>query len=178
MLADVDIHRAEFPEALFHLGVDFPQCGSELRHADGLEQIGDDAVFNRPLRIFEIVVAGKKGNGNQRLDLPDALRQLRPGYERHLDIRQQQVRLQLLHKLQSVQPVARAADKAKPDLLPADHAAYRLSQLRLIVGNDDGIGFFGHFDPSSLSVPDYTGVRRICKERKCAACNLARFALY
>ena len=50
-----------------------------------------------------------------------------------MDIRQQKVRLQLFDQLQSVQSVARPADKPEADALPVDQLADCTEQLLLIV---------------------------------------------
>ena len=82
--------------------VDLLQLRRQLRHADGLEQIGDDPVLDAGLRVFKIVIPAQERHLQQRLHGLGLPGQRRAGDERHLDVGQQKVRLELLHQLQDV----------------------------------------------------------------------------
>ena len=71
----------------------------QLRHADGLEQIGHDLVFNALLGVFKIVIAAEKGNLDERLCLACLPRQRCAGDEGHANVREQEIRLHLLDEL-------------------------------------------------------------------------------
>ena len=166
VFADMHINRTELLEMPLHFFMDFTQSGGELRYTDRFQKIRDDAILDCALRIFKIIIAGQKCNRNERLKLPNTLCQLCSGDKGHLNIGQKQIRLQLFHQLQRIQSVSGASDQAKTNLLPADHAADRFPQFLFIIGYDNGIGFSRHVYPPSVSVPDYTGDIRFCKERR------------
>ena len=167
MLADMHINRQQLLKIPLHFFVDFAQSGGELCHADRFQQIRNDTVFDRALCVFEIIITGQKYDRNERLQLPDTLCQFCSGDKGHLNIGQQQIRLQLFNQLQSIQAVSGTSDQAKADLLPANHAADRFPQFLLIVGNYNSIILLGHADPlfsGPDSGSDYTDDVQICKE--------------
>ena len=119
------------------------QLGRNAVNGQRLEHIADDVVLDGLLGVLEIVKAAQKGNVHGGADLPHLPGQLDAGDERHTDVGQQQVGLQLFHQLQGVQPVAGAAHQAEPQLLPGHHGAYGLAQHVLVVGHNDGVNGFG-----------------------------------
>lgn len=50
-------------------------------------------------------------------------------------------RLQLLDELQGIKTVPALPDETEADLLPRDHAAHRLAELRLVIRHDHGQQF-------------------------------------
>jgi len=117
--------------------MDLLQLRRQLRHADGLEQIGDDPVLNAGLCVFKIVIPAQKRRLEQRLHSLRLPGERRAGDERHPNIGQQKIRLKLLYQLQGVQPVARPAHQPEPQRLPVDQLAHRLQKLRLVVGHQN-----------------------------------------
>ena len=141
-------------KALFDLVVDLPQLLRQLRHADGLEQVGHDLVLDPGLGVLKIVVAAQKRHLQQRLDGLRLSGEGRPGNKRHLDIRQQEIRLKLFHQLQRVQSVPGAAHKAEAQRFPVDQLADGAQQLRLIVRHQNGQNLtLFHVQPS-IRIPD------------------------
>ena len=138
-------------KALFDLVVDFPQFLRQLRHADGLEQVGHDLVLDPGLGVFKIVVAAQERHLQQRLDGLRLSGEGRPGNKRHPDIRQQEIRLKLFHQLQRVQSVPGASHKAEAQRFPVDQLADGAQQLRLIVRHQNGQNLMlFHVQPSIL----------------------------
>ena len=127
----------------------------EVGHADGLEEIAHHIIINGLLGIFKVVVAAQKGDVGHGTQLPHLPRQLQPRDKGHADVAQKKIRLELLHQLQGVQAVAGTAHQAKADVLPADHLAHGLPELRLVVGHHHGIAFF-----SFTRIPPASGRKR------------------
>jgi hypothetical protein len=128
----------EFPA---DLPADLRQRLRQLPHADGLEQIADDIILNGFLGIGKVIIAAQEGDLRQRPQLAHLLGQTHAADIGHADVRQQQIRLQLLDELQGIKAVSGAPDEAEADLLPRDHAAHRLAELRLVIRHDHGQQF-------------------------------------
>ena len=105
-----------------------------------------------------MVIAAEKRDLDQRLHRLDLPRQRRAGDERHLNIGQKQIRLQLLYKLQRIQPISRPAHQPKPNALPVDQLAHRIEQLRLIIRHHDGQFFVHRSAPFSGSMVRVYGI--------------------
>ena len=114
-------------------------------YRQGLEHIADDIILDGLLGVFKVVVAAEERDVGGGPHLPHLPGQLNPGDKGHPDVREQQVRLPLLHQLEGIQTVAGAAHQQEAELLPGDHAAHRLPKLVLVVGDYHSIqGVLGH----------------------------------
>ena len=125
--------------------VDDFQFGGKAVHGQRLEHVADDVVLDGLLGVLEIVKAAEKGDVHGGAYLPHLPGQLDARNKGHPDVGEQQVRLQLLHQLQCVQPVAGASRQMKAQRLPRDHGADSLPQFGLVIRNHHSVkGFFRH----------------------------------
>ena len=95
-----------------------------LNHAgpgDRLEQVLIHMQFDRLLRIGKIIIAGEDDDFRSRQFLADKAAERQAVHERHLDVRNQNVRLDLSHQRQRHFPVGGFPGKDETVLLPRDH---------------------------------------------------------
>ena len=130
---------AEHGELRVYLLVDVAQLRAQALHGQGLEHVADDVVLYRLLGVLKVVVAAQEGYVRRGAHLAHLPGELDARDEGHSYVGEQQVRLQLFHELQRVQPVAGAAHELEAVLLPGDHGAHRLAQLVLVVGDYHGV---------------------------------------
>ena len=139
------IPAAETVILIVDLLVDDLQFGGKAVHGQRLEHVADDVVLDGLLGVLEIVKAAEKGDVHGGAYLPHLPGQLDARNKGHPDVGEQQVRLQLLHQLQCVQPVAGAARQMKAQRLPRDHGADSLPQFGLVIRHHHSVkGFIRH----------------------------------
>lgn len=134
-----------------HFGTDVPQLLRQLGSGDRLQQIADDIIADRLLRIAEIIVPAEEDDLRRGADLAHPARQLDAGHQRHPDVGDEQIRLVLLDRLQRFHAVFGVCHDGKAEPLPVDPLQDRLPQFDLIVRKYDCV----HTMPSVFLVTTY-----------------------
>ena len=142
---------AQFLEACIHLFTDVEQFLGQLGSGDRLEQIADDIIADRLLRIAEIVIAAEENDLRRGTDLAHPPRQLQPGHQRHADVGDEQIRLVLLHRLQCFHTVLGVRHNGKAQPRPVNPRKDCLPQLDLVIRKYDCV----HTMPSVFLVTTY-----------------------
>ena len=107
---------------LLNLLLHAPDALQEFPRRKRLKQIVRHAKGNRLLSIDKFIIPGKNDDRCIRKFLPDQGRQLQTVHERHLNVRQENIRLCLQNHGPGKLPVARFADELDVFLLPVDLA--------------------------------------------------------
>ena len=122
-----------------YLLVDVAQLRAQALHGQGLEHVAYDVVLYRLFCVFKVVVAAQEGYVRGRAHLAHLSCQLYTRDKGHTYVRKQQVRLQLLHELEGIEPVAGTAHKAETVFLPGYHGAHRFPEFVLVVCDYYGV---------------------------------------
>lgn len=147
----IGARMAQLLQARIHFGADVPQLLGQLGSGDRLEQIADDIIADRLLRIAEIVIPAEEDDLRRGADLAHPARQLDAGHQRHPDVGDEQIRLVLLDRLQRFHAVFGVCHDGKAEPLPVDPLQDRLPQFDLIVRKYDCV----HTMPSVFLVTTY-----------------------
>ena len=110
------------------LGKPFNQCIL----CDRFEQIILHSDVDRLFRIIEIIIAAQDHNLESRDFFLCHFCQCQPVHERHLDVRDQKIRLLSEQKRQCHLSIRSLANKFKPQILPWDHPLDRFPNDHLI----------------------------------------------
>ena len=113
----------------------------QIRRADGLEQVMIHAESNGPLGIFKITVAADDGHlqpGHHVLHMVD---QLKPVQEGHADVRQHDIRHEVLHHRQRQLAVRRLAAEGIRACHALDHLADALTDQQLVLHDKNLVHF-------------------------------------
>ena len=98
-----------------------------------LQKIILNPDINRLLRIIKIIIPAKNHNLNIRQLLLHQLTKRQPVHKRHLNIRNQKIRLTLQNQRQRHLPIRSLSRKLKPILLPGNHLLNHLPDHNLIL---------------------------------------------
>ena len=145
---------AEQGKTIINLLVDAAQLGGNAVDGQRFEHIADDVVLDGLLGVLKVVVPAQERDVHGGAHFAHLTGKFDAGDEGHPDVGQQQIRLQLFHKLQRVQTVAGAAHQGKPQLLPGHHGAQGIPQHVLVIGHHNGINGLGsHTEATPLAKP-------------------------
>ena len=112
------------------------QLGEQLLHffkINRFEDIFRNAVANRPSGVLKVIPSGKEDDFNVHQRIVQNPRKLQAVQKRHLDVTDEQIRMQLLHIFQRFLSVARRGRNGKSQLFPRDASQHTMQDLRLIV---------------------------------------------
>lgn len=147
----VGARMAQLLQTRIHFGTDVPQLLRQLGSGDRLQQIADDIIADRLLRIAEIIVPAEENDLRRGADLAHPARQLNAGHQGHPNIGDEQIRLVLLDRLQRFHAIFGVCHDGKAEPRPVDPLQDRLPQFDLIVRKYDCV----HTMPSVFLVTTY-----------------------
>ena len=107
----------------------------QVRLADGLEQVVLHAEADGLPGVVKFPVAADDDELRRQLLLAGPLNDLQPGHARHLDIRDDDVRLLAQDDFHGVDAVLAGAQAHQAQVLPVDQLVDQLADIRFVVHN-------------------------------------------
>ena len=136
------INTPPLPDLLVQPFRRFFQNSAQLLQVHRLQDVLGHIEPDRLLRVLELIEAGKDEKLDVGISLPDPFAELQSVHVGHADVRQQDVRCEMLHFFQRVLSVLRVADLAVPQALPVQLFQDGAAHLFLIIHQHDPV--FSH----------------------------------